>query len=385
MSHIESELTWISYRTCYASIDLCNAYWQLPVDNATANLQSVWTPRGIFKSHRTLQGIHNSSPKFKSKVEPCFAPICNHTIFWLDDALLHAANKTELLNVLERFLHICRQRNLKVSARKSALFSKQIRWRGRIISKEGTTCDPRRLEGLKDCHPPYTAKELSQFVNCTQWISRYIPDFAGRVAPLREILERAYATSGKRTTRSIKNIRLTQLSWVPADLEAFNDLQEQLRAAVRLSHRKQDMILCVYTDASDIRWALEVTKTNAEDLEKQTMEQSHEPLAFLGSHFRNVQRRWSTFEKKGFAIYETFRRMNYLSAVENNTHVFTDRRNLMFVFNPAAFCLGVGNHVINKFIRWELYLSQYIYRIEHMPGNTNIMADIMSRWLGEYR
>lgn len=385
MPHIESEVTGLSGSTCYASIDFCSAYWQMPVDEATAVLQSVWTPRGIYKSYRTLQGIHNSAPNFQSKVEPCFSIISDNTIFWLDDALIHAPTELELLNVLERFLIICRERNLKVSAKKSTLFNAKIRWCGRVISKDGTTCDPRRLEGLKECHPPEKAHELSQFIHCVQWMSRYIPDFPGRVAPLRDILEKAYAQSGKRTTRSIKNVSLSQLSWGPEHLKAFNDLQEQLRSAVRLSHRKRDMTLCIFTDASDKRWAAVVTQTNARELEKPTMEQCHEPLAFLGAQFNSAQLRWSTFEKEGFAIYETFRKMDYLLAGEHNTHVFTDHRNLMFVFNPAAFCPSVGHHVVNKVIRWALYLSQFIYRIEHVPGDTNVMADIMSRWLGGYR
>ena len=95
-----------------------------------------------------------------------------------------------------------------------------------------------KLSGLADVHMPETAAELSQFIYCMQWMSGCIPDFGARITPLREVLEEAYDISGKRTTKSIKRIRLSQLFWGPAQAEAFMDLQEQLRNAVKLAHRE---------------------------------------------------------------------------------------------------------------------------------------------------
>ena len=42
---------------------------------------------------------------------------------------------------------------------------------------------------------------------------------------------------------------------------------------------------------------------------------SHEPLAFLSGSFEGSQLRWATVDKEGFAIVNTFRRLEYLFRV----------------------------------------------------------------------
>lgn len=65
--------------------------------------------------------------------------------------------------------------------------------------------------------------------------------------------------------------------------------------------------------------------------------------------------------------------------------VFTDHRNLLFTFHPTAVESNFGRQKVLKVIRWSLYLSSFPYRIEHVPGELNILADIMTRWLRGYR
>lgn len=145
---------------------------------------------------------------------------------------------------------------------------------------------------------PATAGELSQYIYCLQWMSYSIPDFATRIAPLRDILEAAYKQSGKRTRRSIDNIPLSKLSWGQQHETSFNSLQDSLREAVKLNHPDPEKETCVYTDASDTHWAAVVTQRNKEDLSKPIENQWHEPLAFLSSAFKNSEIHWSTFEKE---------------------------------------------------------------------------------------
>lgn len=69
----------------------------------------------------------------------------------------------------------------------------------------------------------------------------------------------------------------------------------------------------------------------------------------------------------------------------DDTHVYTDHRNLLYVFHPTALEPNLGRHVVSKLQRWALYLSQFPYHIEHVSGEANVMADIMTRWFQGYR
>ena len=304
---------------------------------------------------------------------------------WLDDFALHHANEEGLLQGLEKFLSICRKHGLKVSARKSILFSKTLHWCGRIISASGIQFDPRRLSGLKDAQTPQTAGELSQYVYCIQWMSQAVPDFAARIQPLRDILEAAYSKAGRRTTRAIKNIPLHKLSWGAKHDDAFASIQDSLRNAVTLSHPDNAKETCVFTDASDTHWAAVVTQCDSKDLDKEIGNQRHNPLAFLSSEFKNAEKNWSTFEKEAFAILQVFKKLDYLLLTERPIHVYTDHKNLLFVFNPLSLEPALGRHVVSKVQRWALHLSKFAYTIEHIAGINNVMPDIMTRWLAGYR
>ena len=253
-------------------------------------------------------------------------------------------------------------------------------WCGRIITADGYKMDPRRLDGLKNMSTPKTADELAEFVYCARWMSIAIPEFARRVSPLTDMLEVAYKKSGKRTKSSIKKFQLRELSWGTIHTQAFESIQDSLREAVKMSYVDSEKVTCVFTDASDKHWSGVITQTLPEDLSKPFEDQQHEPLAFLGSAFSGAQLHWSTFEKEAFAIFQTFERMDYLLQSQRRTHIFTDHRNLLFVFAPLALEPSLGRHIISKVQRWALYLSRFSYTIEHISGDKNVCADMLTRW-----
>ena len=385
MPQIEFEMTDFRGCRCIAVIDFVSSYWQLALSLYAQGLLSVITPFGVLSPTRTLQGAKNSAVNFQAKVEPCFAEIGDMVKGWLDDFIVYTASEDEHLATLRKFFEVCERVNLKISAKKTTLFTTEAKWCGRIINGSGSKLDPRHVEGLSGACDPVTADELSQFVNCAQWMSQCIPDFATRVQPLRDMLEDAYERSGQKKAKKLKRFTLKELGWSKKHQEALESLKEALREAVWLSHYDPSKPVCIFTDASEEHWAAVVTHCNEEDLSKQLHEQKQEPLAFLGSAFKGAARDWSTIEKEGFAIFQTFKKMDYILMGSASTHVHTDHRNLLFVFNPRALEPKLGRHVVSKLQRWALFLLQFEYCIEHVRGEANVMADMMTRWFKGYR
>ncbi len=180
-------------------------------------------------------------------------------------------------------------------------------------------------------------------------MSLVIPNFAKRVAPLRTVLDDAFPKSGgKRTAKSIQNIQLASLSWGKQHLDAFRDLQDQLRESVTLAHRDPSLELCVFTDASTRFHGAVATQCCAVELEKKFEEQRHMPLAFLSAEFRGAKCRWSTVQQEAYTIYNCFKKLDYLLAPVEDVHIFTDHRKLLFIFNPRSADPPLAQHVITK-------------------------------------
>ena len=112
-----------------------------------------------------------------------------------------------------------------------------------------------------------------------------IPDFARVSAPLQDLLEKSYKKAGRRKKSAIKSVELKQLGCGEEHKTAFANLKKIVCDAIKLSFPKPNHATCVHTDASDRFWAGIVIQTPIQDLEKAKEEQSHEPLAFLGSEF----------------------------------------------------------------------------------------------------
>ena len=385
MPHIDAVLSELRGATVFAGIDFCSGYWQLPLHPESQHLHAFMTPNGVVQPTRTTQGGCNSAANFQASVEPCFASIRKHILAWLDDFAIHGKTELELLEVLQAFFDICRDRNLIVSLPKSTLFAKSIRWCGRYIDTNGVRMDPANFSALINASEPVNAAELSQYVHALTWMANVIPRFAERVAPLRRLLELAYKRAGKRTKKSITRFKLRELGWNQEHSDSFQGLQQQLVDCVTTAHRNPSKHLCAFTDASEKYWAAAVAQCEKSEISKPPGTQHLEPLAFLSGQFNDTQEHWSTYEREAYAIVQTFHKLNYLFACDTTTVLFTDHRNLLFAFHPLAMEPSFGRHKVLKVVRWALFLSSFNYRIEHIPGDRNVMADILTRWMRGYR
>ena len=91
------------------------------------------------------------------------------------------------------------------------------------------------------------------------------------------------------------------------------------------------------------------------------------------------QLRWATVDKEGFAIVNTFHRMEYM--LWGGVPIFTDHRNLTYIFNPEACKTSVTKAMAQRLQNWKAVLGQYRYAIEHIPGKRNCWGDLLSRGL----
>ena len=81
-----------------------------------------------------------------------------------------------------------------------------------------------------------------------------------------------------------------------------------------------------------------------------------------------AQTRWSTVEKEAYAIYWALKKLDDLLGGIRFT-IRTDHRNLLYL----------NNHGSPKVLQWKIDIQHYDAVIEHIPGEENILADVLSR------
>ncbi|KAF0701575.1 Aste57867_7992 [Aphanomyces stellatus] len=89
---------------------------------------------------------------------------------------------------------------------------------------------------------------------------------------------------------------------------------------------------------------------------------------FLSGTFTGAAGRWAIVEKEAYAIVETLVRADYLLHPAAGFNLYTDHRNLKFIFSPTAVVASVPKYTAQKLERWALLLMGYSYVIHDIPG-----------------
>lgn len=53
------------------------------------------------------------------------------------------------------------------------------------------------------------------------------------------------------------------------------------------------------------------------------------------------------------------------------------------MLSPSRFDANVAHHIVQKSQRWTLRIEEFNANVEHMPGEINISADMLTRWVVE--
>lgn len=379
MPHLESRLQDTEGSTCFANIDMTHGYWQIALDKTSREMHSIQTPIGVHTPVRILQGGSDSGSHFQAVTEEKFNEGgVEKMLQWIDDFLLYARHETELLENIDKFLRVCKEVGFKVHPKKTTFFTKKAKFCGRILSTEGVQYEPRNFSVLLNMRKPTHADQLQQLLCATNWMRNSIPTYSTTIAPLHKLLEDAYKTAGKRTKKAVRRIRLDS-SWGAEHDRSFELIKKQLAASTKLAHPKVDHTMCLFTDASESHWAAILTQTPKTQFRKPIDQQEHAPLCFLSGAFTGSSFNWSMPEKEGYAIVEAMCRLDYL-VCGNVVSIFTDHANLVYLYDPFGRNPGIPRHTASKLMRWALKLSAFRYIVEHIPGEKNVWADMLTRW-----
>ncbi|KAF0704619.1 hypothetical protein AaE_014847, partial [Aphanomyces astaci] len=160
----------------------------------------------------------------------------------------------------------------------------------------------------------------------------------------------------------------------------FNDVKYALAHVVPRSHPREDMTVCVFTDASDLFWGAVATQVPPADLDLPLDDQRHQPLAFISGSFSGASARWPIVEKEAYGVVESCKRLDYLVVRRGGYRLFTDHRNLVYIFNPSGSNANMAKYQDDKLQRWSLGMSTFPYTIECVSGDANVWGDLLSRW-----
>ncbi|EZG42705.1 putative gag-pol polyprotein, partial [Gregarina niphandrodes] len=150
---------------------------------------------------------------------------------------------------------------------------------------------------------------------------------------------------------------------------AHEDAYNQLRRAVR-----QTVTLYAPTPSGEYVIETDASELGVGAVLKQVQEGTEVPIEFASKKFNPTESRWDTRERELFAVKWAVEKWRDYVGLAHFT-VRTDHNNLRYLTNVDK----------GKVFRWALALSNYDFTIEFISGETNNIADWLSRYAGDDR
>ncbi|POM60043.1 hypothetical protein PHPALM_31143 [Phytophthora palmivora] len=329
------------------------------------------TEDGVITPTRLQQGSVDSSLHFQQSVEKILREadlLYKHVLAWVDDLLIYANTIDEFLEVLDRVYRTLAHYGLFLGLDKICLYTQNAKWCGRVITPDVIAYDPEKIKTLINIPEPQTAAELQQFLCAAGWMRNSLIDFA-RVAALLHDRLQATLVGTKRTKQVAARLSITLSD---QERSSFIQMKQLLANSATLVTPDDSDELIVMTDASDLGWSIILTVVHDWDPTVSITEQTHQLVYCMSGTFKGASKHWRIF-----ATVKAASDLDYLLIRSKGFRLYSDHRNLIFIFAPGE---DIKKHVRGKLQRWSLKLNELRYTIEHISGEANVWADMVSRW-----
>ena len=145
----------------FTKLDLKSGYWQIPVHPDDREKTAFVTQGGLYEFNRMPFGLATAPATFQRAMELVLAGLTySICLCYLDDVIVFSNTITEhcdrLKTVLSRFL----EHKLQLNLSKCTFAARKVYYLGHMISEEGVSPDPSKVEAIKQIPAPRCVKAV---------------------------------------------------------------------------------------------------------------------------------------------------------------------------------------------------------------------------------
>ena len=335
----------------YSTIDLRSGYYHIGLTRESKAKSAFVVPMGKWEFKRTPFGLSQAPAYFQLLIDKVLMGCSSFAMGYLDDIIIFSKNELEHLKHLEEIFTRLKQFGLKMKREKCDFFKKHIQYLGHLITEEGFTPLPEKLENIRKMPRPKSAKEVKQFLGLIGYYLKFVPQFSD-------------------LARSLMNLTRHEVEFIWSEKceKSFNHLRELLMQHPILRYPDPNREYILYTDASGIGWAGVLTQ--AFDDEKGISKQH--PICYVSGQFRGSQQNWAALTKEAYAIYMSVCKLSFY-ITDAQVTIKCDHLPLKKFLQKQTLNAKVNN--------WAVELEQFNLHIEWIQGAKNTLADSLSRLL----
>ncbi|KAL0439149.1 UNVERIFIED_CONTAM: Retrovirus-related Pol polyprotein from transposon.6 [Sesamum latifolium] len=205
---------WMTCKVLAIFLDLRSGYFQIRMATEDVPKTNFVTHHGHCEFLVMPFGLCNAPSTFQSLMNVVFAPYLKKFILvFFYDILVYSKDWKDHLVQLQVTLELLRKHQLFAKRSKCDFGKETIEYLGHIISKDGVSTNPSKIECMQNWPQPKTLKELRGFMGLTEYYRKFIKRYGVLSKPLTELLKK------------------DNFSWTPLTSNAFNNLKQAMTSA----------------------------------------------------------------------------------------------------------------------------------------------------------
>jgi len=345
-----SELIYdLAEKGLFSKFYICWGYNNIRIKEGDKYKAAFKTSEGLFEPMVMFFGLTNSPATFQTMMDDIFQEevaqgwLCIYMddmiIATEDNEVLHKLRVNHILDKLEKF-------DLFLKPEKCKFHQREVEYLGVLIGNGLVKMDPIKVQGISEWPTPQTVKDVQSFLGFCNFYRAFIKNFSDIVRPLNDL--------------TCKN---EQFIWSPECKATFLHLKEDCSSYLVLRTPDWSKQFVMETDASG--YALGVVIT-------QEFEDSVHPIAFHSRSLLPAEKNYDAYNKELAAVIFGFKCGHplFLGAM-HTICIRTDHKNLQYFRDPRK--------ITGRQARWIEFLQDFDYTLEHIPGSTNTVTDLLSR------
>lgn len=332
----------LSGQNVFTVLDCSNGFWQMELDDESADLTTFMTPFGRYRWNRVPFGLNNAPELFQKRMVKIFGDVQGVEVYF-DDILVggvdQAAHDEALTKVMER----ARENNVKFNENKLQYRNGTVKFMGHIVSSGKIKPNSKYIKAIADMPRPSNKADVMRLLGLFKYLARFIPNLSRRSAGLREL------------TRN--NV---EWNWTDTHTAEVNDLLSSISSTPVLAIFDPKKPIVIQTDSS-------------KDGLGSVLLQDGQPVAYASRSLTATEQRWAQIEKELLAI---------VFACERFHHFLYGREFVVHSDHKPLESL-VKREIDDVTVRLQRMFMQLLkypgMSIEYKPGKEMLVADCLSR------
>ena len=308
------------------------------------DLTSFITHEGLFRYKRVCFGLSSAPSAFQKMMSVILSGL-KGVQSYLDDLIVYGKDQSEHDANLQAVLKRLQKYGVKLNKGKCLFSKSSLKFLGHTVSAAGIEVDD-KYEALNNAPVPHDKKSLRSCMGLAGYFSKYIPQFATMVEPLRALLRND-----------------EKFVWSKLVQHSFESVKNAIAQSPILGMYDPNLYVTLTTDAS--AYGLGAVLTQVKNGEEITIQCASRTLS-------SAERKYSVGEKEALACIWACEKFNtYLWG--RKFCLRTDHQALVTLLKKGS------DRQSMRIARWSARLMKYNYDLQYRRGNENKVADALSR------